>query len=434
MKKNPLVSIVVPSYNQAQYIGETLQSLVSQNYPSLEVIVQDGGSQDGSVNIALDFSRRYPEIFKVFVENDDGQADAINRGMKRASGQIMAFLNSDDTYLPGVIDRVVKEVDPKKRRFVVVGRSIFTGEGSQYVGVEHPSEYKSHFDFLAIWRRGFNSIPQPSVFWHRNVWERCGPLDATEQHALDYDLFLRFSEKYRFHCVDDLWSTYRMHNTSKSSQRSEAEVLELSIRVSRKHWGSWWSILRWRCELSYWLYICRFHEHSCHHARRAESSFRKGDKIPALVEAFKTFCWSPRVACHRLMGGWMIGKKVRMLERLLVRHEAFSEQYQDGWIGPLFRKMVTVPPQASKLSVSATHHPQPTHLKIHVDLYINGFIVDSSSVKSDGQFELFADMRVLSGKTVCLEIKSSSCFVPHNLNGSGDRRVLSLVLHNISFV
>ncbi len=241
MKQEPSISIVVPSFNQAQYLGETLQSLVDQEYPKLDVIIQEGGSNDGSIAVAEDFVRRYPTIFRLIVEKDSGQADALNRGFARANGEILGFLNSDDTLFPRILHRVAAEIDPDRDRFIVMGRCMFTGEGSRYVGIEHPAEYGSHFEQLAIWKRGFNTIPQPSVFWHRAVWERCGGLDVNEHHALDYDLFCRFSEHYRFHRVDELWSTYRMHDSSKSAQRTEAEVLNLSIKVSRKHWGSWLS-------------------------------------------------------------------------------------------------------------------------------------------------------------------------------------------------
>ena len=180
MKVLPHISIVVPSFNQSQYLPETLQSLVDQDYPSLEVIIQEGGSSDGSVAIAEDFVQRYPEIFQLHVEKDSGQADALNRGFARANGEILAFLNSDDTYFPRVLHRVAAEMDVVRKREIIMGRCVFTGEGSDYVGVEHPAEYLDHFEHLAIWKRGFNTIPQPSVFWHRTVWERCGGFDVNE--------------------------------------------------------------------------------------------------------------------------------------------------------------------------------------------------------------------------------------------------------------
>ncbi|HNY40885.1 MAG TPA: glycosyltransferase family 2 protein, partial [Bryobacteraceae bacterium] len=242
MPQPPLISVVVPSFNQAPFLGETLQSLADQNYPNLEVIIEDDCSSDNSVEIARRFVEQNPSQFKLFTaKQNEGQAAALNRGFRRARGEILAFLNSDDTLLPGCLSRVASEIDPRRSRYVVFGRCIFTGSGSRYVGVEHPAFYRSHFEMLAIWKRRYNTIPQPSVFWHRSVMERCGYLDKSAGHVLDYDLFCRFSRRYHFHHVDMLWSTYRMHANSRSSQRTEDEVLEASIVVSRRYWGPRWS-------------------------------------------------------------------------------------------------------------------------------------------------------------------------------------------------
>ena len=317
MKKLSSVSIVVPSFNQAQYLPETLQSLVDQNYPSLEVIIQEAGSTDGSIAIAEDFVKRYPAIFKLFVEKDSGLADALNRGFAQTTGEILAFLNSDDTYYPETLHRVAAELDPAKGRYVVMGRCLYTGEGSCYVGVEHPAEYSNHFEQLAIWNHGFNTIPQPSVFWHRSVWERCRGLDINEHHALDYDLFSRFSKYYRFHRIDKLFSTYRLHDRSKLSQRTEAEVLAFLIKVSQKHWGSWLAPLRWQCEISYWLYTLQLHERARHHARRAEEAFKARNFGVALVETAATLIASPRMARDRLFYGWLAATALKVGRRFL---------------------------------------------------------------------------------------------------------------------
>jgi glycosyltransferase involved in cell wall biosynthesis len=428
MKPLPTISIVVPSLNQARYLTETLDSLVQQDYPSLEVIIQDGGSSDDSISIANEFVHRYPEIFQLFVEEDSGQADALNRGFSKTTGEIMAFLNSDDTYFPRILHRVATEIDLSRGRFVVMGRCIFTGEGSRYIGIEHPAVYLGHFDLLAIWKRGFNTIPQPSVFWHRDVWERCGGLDIKEHHALDYDLFCRFSNHYSFHRIDELFSTYRMHDGSKSSQRTEAEVLELSIKVSRKHWGTWLSPLRWRCEFSCWLHNRQLHERARHHARRAEQAFTNRRYGTAAVEFFMTFIASPRMARDRLFYGWLTAKGIRFFERLAVVSEGYTGRYSDGWIGPIYREKISVLVDGKRLVVNGTHCPQPKHKKIKVRLFINGALVDSKSLTKAADFSLSADVKSYRDQMVTLELRTNSCFVPCDLFGGEDKRKLSLRL------
>lgn len=428
----PTISIVVPSFNQGQFLGETLQSLVEQEYPSLEVIIQDGLSSDNSVSIAEDFVRRYPSIFRLYVEKDAGQADAINRGFARAGGEIMAFLNSDDTYFPRILHRVAEEIDPARGRYVIMGRCLFVGEGSRYAGIEHPSEYISHFNQLAIWKRGFNTIPQPSVFWHRTVWERCGVLDVNEHHALDYDLFCRFSRYYKIHRVDELFSTYRMHDGSKSSQRTEAEVLELSIKVSRKHWGTWFSPLRWRCEFSYWLHNQQLHERSRHHARLAEEAFRNRRYHIAFVAFLKTLMTSPKMARDRLLYGWLSARGIGLFERFVITNEIFAGRYADGWIGPIYREQVSIPPDGGQMIVTCAHYPQPTHKKIKVQLFLNGSLADSKVLEEEATFSLVANVVSFRDQTVLLEIRTNSHFVTSDILGGEDKRKLSLILINVA--
>lgn len=428
MESPPLISIVTPSFNQGQFLRETLQSLVEQQYPELEVIIQDGGSSDGSIAIAQEFVRRYPGIFSLFVEEDHGQADALNRGFARTKGEILGFLNSDDTLYRGVLARVATEIDPKRGRWVVMGRCLFTGEGERYVGVEHPAEYTSHFAHLAIWKRGFNTIPQPSVFWHREVWTRCGGFNIQEQHALDYDLFCRFSAYYRFHRVDELWSTYRMHAVSKSAQRTESEVLALSIAVSRRYWGAWWRPLRWRCEISHWLYSRNAHEHARHHARRAEEAAASEHPMIAALEFGKTLFYSPKMARDRLLLAWIARRKLRMLERFIWSGVVSSTRYPDLWIGPFYREKIAVPREGHRLVAILQHSPQGYHQKITVTLFLNGKTVETKSFSEQAQFLLTADVSAHSGKAVVFEIRSDSHFVPRFVHNTPDDRQLSLQL------
>jgi len=428
MTPPPLISIVVPSFNQAQYLGETLQSLVDQDFPRLQVVIQEGGSTDGSVAIAEDFVTRYPEIFQVYVEQDSGQADAINRGFAKAKGDILAFLNSDDTYYPSILHRVAAEIDPARDRYVVMGRCLFTGEGSRYAGVEHPAEYSSHFEQLAIWKRGYNLIPQPSVFWHRQVWEDCGPLDVNEHHALDYDLFCRFSRRYPFHRVDELWSTYRMHDASKSSQRTEAEVLEISIQTSRKHWGSWFEPLRWRCELSHWLYQRHTHEHARHHARRAEQALRERQLPKALLEFLLTLFYSPKMARDRLAYGWFTKLKARVLDRLVRIPADFTGRYADAWLGPVYQERLDIPANAQRLVLSMEHSPPPRRPRIKVDLLIDGALVASKTMRQPGAFSLETDLVARRGQIISIQIRSNTSFIPRRVLNVPDDRRLSVKL------
>lgn len=440
MNNTPLISIVVPSFNQGSYIAETLQSLADQKYSNLEVVIQDGGSVDNSIVVAQTFVVKYPHIFSLFVEKDRGQAHAINLGFAKTKGEILGFLNSDDTLLAGCLLSVTKAIDPEASRYIVFGRSLFTGTGSPYVGLEHPSDFKSHFQQLAIWTRGFNTIPQPSVFWHRDVWDKCGGLNEQERHVLDYDLFCRFSRHYWFHKVDELWSTYRMHPASKSANKSEQEVLKMSIAVSRRYWGPWWSPLRWRCELSWWWYNRNAFEQARHHARLAEQAFIDKRYIRMTIESMRTLVLSPKMAWHRLLYPVLLRAGLVGIERLCFSSRkqnvaTFADKYPDNWIGPIFRQVINVPKDATHIEYTMQHVPQPDghHGIIHPRLLINGRVADKATTRTPQQFTLKADVSSWRGKECCVEIQIPEFFIPRVVTGDSDDRRLSAIMINSSF-
>ena len=181
---------------------------------------------------------RYPHL-RVIREPDSGQADAINKGFRSATGDIFCFLNSDDTFEPGALHRVAREIDPAAGRHIVMGRCRFIDENDRFIGVEHPSGFQNHRRVLQIWKG--HAIPQPATFWTREVWNRCGPLDEHEQLVLDYDLFCRFSREYAFHTFDQVVANYRLHAESKTQGVTDAERLLDAVRVSQRYWGPAWT-------------------------------------------------------------------------------------------------------------------------------------------------------------------------------------------------
>jgi glycosyltransferase involved in cell wall biosynthesis len=429
MLNEPKIAIVVPSFNQGAYLGETLESLVIQNYPRLEVIVQDAGSSDNSLQIAEAYARSRPDIFRIFVERDNGQAHGLNLGFQKATGTILGFLNSDDTLYPGCLQRVAREIDPQKGRFIVMGRSLFTGADSPYVGVEHPCEFIDHFHQLAIWERGVNTIPQPSVFWHRMVWDKCGGFDETQQHVLDYELFCRFSRHFHFHKVDELWSTYRIHSSSKTFSRDEGEVLELSVRASRKHWGPWWSPLRWRCGFSCWQHNPHNFERARHHARMTEEAFSEKRFAAGVANACATFGLAPRLALTRLVWPSLLYETFSSIERTLLSPTPSltnaKPRYADGWIGPNFAETLEIPAHEKSL-VLDLDFVRPKPVKTKIDFLIDGETVTTVQRRQSARFEVTLEIEKFGGKTVTLQILSNSCFVPSHHGTGGDNRELSM--------
>jgi glycosyltransferase involved in cell wall biosynthesis len=373
----PRISIAVPSFNQARFISETLQSLVDQQYPDLEVLVQDGGSTDGAIDIAQAFASRYPTIIDVRVQKDRGHANAVNLAFARSTGDILGYLNTDDTLLPGCLHRVASEIDPVRGRYIVFGRSIFTGEGSHLVGLEHPAEFRSHFEMLAVWKRGYNTISQPSTFWHRTVLDTCGGFDEAHNHGLDYLQWCRYSKKFHFHFVDALWSTYRMQPESVTANKTEEQWLAIMMAYSRMNWGPWWHPLRWRCEASY----------AAHRADR-----------------------------------FMAWRALRKASQ-----PTFSGRYGDGWIGPLYRARVAVPADVTRLVVTLEHHSTRQHPRVSPTLMVEGTVVDHGHAEG-GRLSLTADVVAYRGKSCQIEVRTPEYFVPSTVGGGADERALSVLL------
>jgi glycosyltransferase involved in cell wall biosynthesis len=223
----PTIAIVTPSFNQGHFLEWTLQSVLGQNYPRLEYVVQDGGSRDHTVELLT----RYHERLAYWQSQPDrGQAHAINLGFQRARGEIMAYLNSDDILLPGTLLYVARWFDRHPEVDVVYGHRVLINEANDEVGrwvlPPHDSATLSWLDY----------VPQETLFWRRRIWERVGgAMDESFQFALDWDLILRFRDAgARFARLPRFLGGFRLHGEQKTSTqmqtRGEAEIQRLRER------------------------------------------------------------------------------------------------------------------------------------------------------------------------------------------------------------
>jgi glycosyltransferase involved in cell wall biosynthesis len=180
----PTISIITPSFNQAPFLEHTIRSVLAQDCTDLEYIIVDGGSDDGSIDII----KRYQEEIAWWVsEPDEGQADAINKGFHRASGEFVAWLNSDDLYLPGAVNQAVAELRANPELGMVYGDAItIDGEG-------RPLNRLSFGDWGLLELMSFYIICQPAVFMRRRTLEDAGGLDPTYHYMLDHQLWIRIA-------------------------------------------------------------------------------------------------------------------------------------------------------------------------------------------------------------------------------------------------
>lgn len=202
-----LVSIITPSYNQARFLEDTLQSVLRQDYPNIEYIVVDGNSTDGSREIIED----YAEHLAWWVsEPDDGQADAINKGFRRATGEIIAWLNSDDLYLPGAITEAVEAFQRHPEAGLVFGDAV-SADAEGHLLNHLPAGDWGLPDLLR-----FRIITQPAVFMRRSVLEKVNYLDPTYHFFLDHHLWIRVARETEILHQARTWAVSRYHAEAKN--------------------------------------------------------------------------------------------------------------------------------------------------------------------------------------------------------------------------
>jgi glycosyltransferase involved in cell wall biosynthesis len=221
-----LVSIVTPSYNQGHYIEETIQSVLNQDYPNLEYLVVDGGSRDNTVEILKKYEGRLTWIS----EKDQGQADAINKGFQMAKGAIVAWLNSDDTYLPGAVSTSVRyfEAHPE------VGMLYGEGYHIDADGAILERYYTEPFDYQRLSEVCF--ICQPTVFLRTEVIRTVGPLDITLDYCMDYEYWMRIAKRFRIGYLEEYLANSRLHFDSKTLSK-RLEVHRETLQVVKRHYG-----------------------------------------------------------------------------------------------------------------------------------------------------------------------------------------------------
>jgi glycosyltransferase involved in cell wall biosynthesis len=226
MKSWPRISIVTPSFNQARYIHHTVRSVLLQDYPDLEYMIFDGGSTDGTAKILAPYLNRLTHYQSA---PDHGQSDAIASGFDRSTGQIMAWLNSDDMLAPGALHFVAQYFSEHPEVDALYSHRCIVGENNN---VRSYWILPEHHDYLM---RRWDMIPQETCFWRRSLFEKCGNLNRSYHFALDYDLLLRFMSQGRFARVNRFLGAFRKHKEAKTLRLLRTEGREEIQKVRREH-------------------------------------------------------------------------------------------------------------------------------------------------------------------------------------------------------
>ena len=303
----PKISVITPSFNQGEYIETTIRSVLSQEYPNVEYIVIDGGSTDGT----RDIIRKYESRVSYWIsERDRGQTHAINKGLEVATGEILAYLNSDDYYLPGALSHVAQyarehpEVDlihGRCRKVDAAGRNI----GSHFASI---SEYREIVDLWNVWWKQRQFV-QPEVFWTRRIANQIGPFREELQFVMDYDYWARILRAGgQVGRIDAELSCFRFQPAQKSGRSAESsqELLQVVKPLIWEQGGP----LGWRQRLRLqgaWHFDATFRQAAAASIQQGESRTRRWCKLGRLTLS------RPQLFAARAFRTHLVGNALRMV-------------------------------------------------------------------------------------------------------------------------
>jgi len=210
-KKHLTFSIVIPNFNGGNFLEETILSVINQNYPAVELFVVDGKSKDNSVDII----KKYAKHITWWVsEKDSGQSEAINKGLKKATGDIVAYINSDDYYKPNAFSMVNRFFNSFSKTDLVYGNIEFYNENNKSTTLRHPEQFNLHK--VLQFKQPLTTIPQPTAFWRRNLLQTVGYFEEKFHYIMDLDMWMRIAMNHSIKKIDSVLAVMRIHEDSKT--------------------------------------------------------------------------------------------------------------------------------------------------------------------------------------------------------------------------
>lgn len=379
----PLVTIVTPSFNQGHFIEATIESVLAQDYPRIEYIIMDGGSTDSTGAVAARHKGRLTYIS----EKDRGQTHAINKGFQRARGEIVAWLNSDDTLLPGAVSTAVKALHENP------GAAAIYGDGYQ---IDYDGKIKQKFpatEPFNLWKLAFviDYVLQQSVFFRRECVEQAGWLDETLHFGMDWDILVRLGKRWGLAYVPETLGCLREYAEAKSFAGGERRFAELS-RIVRSHTGE-------RFPPGWWIY-----------------GLDTYDKI-----------WGERI--RSVLGNYAADRFIHLCRTVIDRKHNFSQGlFADGWAMQRLHWML---PGSVKAIQIDGHNPgwAPAFQRQRLRVFANG--LEAGAVEpATGDFSARVELPHAI-KAPVLRIDAAVSVAPQDAGASSDARRLAWQLRSI---
>ncbi len=421
----PLVSIITPSYNQGRFLRRTIESVLTQSYPNIEYIVMDGKSTDESVEILKSYGDRFAWVS----EADQGQFDAINKGFARSHGEILGFLNSDDTLMPDAIEAVVHYFQEHPEIDMVYGRAYYTDENDRITGMYATDEYS--FSRL-VWD---NCVCQPAAFWRRCIADRVGEFDSSLRMVGDMDYWLRIAKAGGLIAhIHNILACSRLHSDAKTVTSRGVSIAEV-FQVSQKHAGT--------VSLSYfrslWHYRVweepngryRFLRHIPHsfpimaeiHYAIYHRQFPASLKPRNLLGSIKRYL--RRISTNRWSFGRPLVRWYRASHFIVSPAKPVFGLFSDNWLGPVFQVYILrktagatlylrgIPTKDMLLNVRVEDRPSQT-LELHSDEPIK---IPVEADPGDRVVFYFQDsMRDSAGRNLSFLVQDTNLFIEQDLS------------------
>lgn len=391
----PVISIVTPNFNMGQFLKETIDSVLSQDYPHVDYVVMDAASTDNSVDIL----RQYGTRLNWCSEKDRGQADAVNRGFHATNGEIFAFLNSDDTYLPGALGAVAKHFRNNPVVGMIYGEAYHVQLSGEVIA-RYPTE---PFDLDRFQRQCF--ICQPAAFMKRDAFRNAGMMNVNMHFALDYELWMRIAKQYPVLKVDDYLATSRMHMDNKTLSKRRLVYQEIigSVKAQFQYASYEW-----------------LHGYACYLLDRKDQYFdRSRPSLPSYALTLALGLHHNPGKRKRFVAEW---------QEMTGFGRPFHGRWDDGWISRKWLSEQKIPIEAEQVVISGKHVAPIGPIKLTFGL--NGNQLHRQEVRS-GEYVLVAPIpREYRGQTCRLHVETSRTWRPR---ANGDFRQLGCVVDGVRF-